>query len=377
MKKKIAFLTTNTLWGGSEVLWTQAVRQLVGQKLAARAAIYYPYDRIAFTGIGTDNVFNLAQRVRPLPLAKRLLNKANGGKYAPADGLEEWLNAEQPGLIVISQGNNVEGFDLMNTCLKLGLPYVTLTHLVVESTWPGLTDERINKLVVLYQRAAQNFFVSLHTQQMNEKMLGTAFSNCSFVHNPFVKGIPGSVPYATVANGVYRAALIGRLETFHKGYDLLFDVLKEEKWKARPVAFSVFGSGPHRQLLNRLIMNHKLENVTLYDHQEDVAEIWRTHHLLVMPSRLEGLSLTLIEAMNFKRVCVVTPVGGTYELVEDGVTGFVAKCVSAEGLDEALERSWHSRQSWEQMGEKAGERIRLLYLEDATAAFVNKLLRYL
>ena len=69
-----------------------------------------------------------------------------------------------------------------------------------------------------------------------------------------------------------------------------------------------------------------------------------------MPSRLEGQSLALIEAMYFGRAAMVTDVGGVKELISDGLNGFIAATASVKDIDEALERAWANRHEWKKMG---------------------------
>ncbi len=371
--KKIIFLSTNNRWGGSEVLWTYAMKELINSKQQVSAGVYYSPEFV--TEVDDALIFNLNNRYLPLTRVQRILNKIKPGRFVAKDALKNWLIAEHPSLVVISQGNNVEGISLMQTCRHLKLKYITLTHLVVESTWPGLNDEKIKLLIDLYEASKKNFFVSSFVKQLHEKMLGYSSTNAEIIHNPFTKKTIEVFSYP--AADVCRIALIGRLETFHKGYDLLLEVLKDEKWKTRPVQFSIYGKGQHKELLQRLINIYKIANVDIYDHNENVDQIWQSHHLLMMPSRLEGQSLTLIEAMYFSRPCLVTNVGGVAELVVDGETGFVATNISVPSIDEALERAWNLRADWEAMGIAAKKHINDRFPVDAVKNFNDKLMLHL
>lgn len=82
-------------------------------------------------------------------------------------------------------------------------------------------------------------------------------------------------------------------------------------------------------------------------------EIWAEHHLLVMPSMLEGMPLTLVEAMICGRPALCSDVGGAGELVADGENGFLAGSPFSGQLAEGLERVWECREKLELMGERA------------------------
>jgi glycosyltransferase involved in cell wall biosynthesis len=88
---------------------------------------------------------------------------------------------------------------------------------------------------------------------------------------------------------------------------------------------------------------------------------------------MEGQSLSLIEAMRFGRAAIVTDVGGTGELVEDGINGFVAAFPDVAYIDDVLERAWNRRGEWEQLGIKARETIEKKHPADAVAFFTKQL----
>jgi glycosyltransferase involved in cell wall biosynthesis len=106
----------------------------------------------------------------------------------------------------------------------------------------------------------------------------------------------------------------------------------------------------------------------------DVESIWKTHHALVLPSRAEGLPISLIEAMMCGRFGIVTNEGGSSEVVEEGRTGFIASCAKVEEFDNAMERAWAVREQWESIGKAAAMAIRIIVPSDPTASFTSRLL---
>jgi glycosyltransferase involved in cell wall biosynthesis len=302
----------------------------------------------------------------------RILRKAGWRLPEIKDRLHMTLKKEKPDIVIISQGNNTEGGRLMKDCINHRTPFITITHLAMQESWPGLNDQMIDELRTLYGLSRRNYFVSLATQRMSEKLLGENTPRAMLIYNPFTKQIPANVAFPPLKDGIYKIALIGRIETYHKGYDLLIEVLKKSKWKERPVEFSIFGKGPHTELLQRSIKQNDIKNLHLQGHQEDIGEIWKTHHLLLMPSRMEGQSLTLIEAMRFRRTAVVTNVGGATELIKEGVNGFIAEYPIQEAIDAALERAWQQRTNWEQLGIKAEKTILEKHPADALDCFFQQ-----
>ena len=67
-------------------------------------------------------------------------------------------------------------------------------------------------------------------------------------------------------------------------------------------------------------------------------DIWAKEQILVLPSRQEGLPIALVEAMMAGRPAVVTDVGGNREVIDEGITGFIAEAPTVCAVSAALER---------------------------------------
>jgi len=87
------------------------------------------------------------------------------------------------------------------------------------------------------------------------------------------------------------------------------------------------------------------------------------------------MPLTIIEAMLCARPVVATNVGGIKEIVEDGVTGFLAPAPTIEGFRSALENMWTRRADLQVMGDTAARAIRRIIPSDPIDIFLNKLLK--
>jgi len=66
-------------------------------------------------------------------------------------------------------------------------------------------------------------------------------------------------------------------------------------------------------------------------------------HVLVMASRVEVLSLAIVEAMLCARPVFATDVAGHAEIIKDGITGFLVDAPTAPSVAKALERLWVAR----------------------------------
>lgn len=375
MAKTICYISVNEIWSGSEVLWSQSARQM----LAAGSPIYI---FTTYSHRETDSlVLAGAKRFQPpgkTTLLKRTLNYAYRrltGNTNTNDAFSSWLIASKPDLVVISQGNNVSGREMMNKCFECKIPYLTITQLVTEFSWLFINDQVIKHLNVLYRNALGNYFVSKNNLHLNNLMLSEPLQNSEVVFNPYNAVLHYKNAYPQTLK--YQVAIVGRLECMHKGLDLLLQVLCEENWRTRDIFFTFYGSGPHDEWISDFISRHQLQNVAIAGHVDNIAQIWQTNHILLMPSRMEGQSLALVEAMYCQRCAIVTNVGGAAEIIENGVTGFIAANPSVKDLNEAMEKAWEFREDWKNMGEAAGLAIRNKYPADPVKFFNEKLLSHL
>lgn len=95
--------------------------------------------------------------------------------------------------------------------------------------------------------------------------------------------------------------------------------------KASPkTRFYLVGDGPLREELELQAKNLGLaEQITFTGFRRDIPELMAKMDVFVLSSLMEGLPITLLEAMALGRPVVVTKVGGMPEVVKDGQTGYL------------------------------------------------------
>jgi glycosyltransferase involved in cell wall biosynthesis len=70
----------------------------------------------------------------------------------------------------------------------------------------------------------------------------------------------------------------------------------------------------------------------------DVSAVWAQAHIAVLPSRREGLPLSLVEAASCGRPLVATDVPGCREIARHGVNAFLVPLNDAAALADAIDR---------------------------------------
>ena len=97
------------------------------------------------------------------------------------------------------------------------------------------------------------------------------------------------------------------------------------------------GDGPLRQELAAFVDRPALKGrVWLAGERNDVADVMRGLDCFVLPSRAEGTSNTILEAMATGLPVIATHVGGNAELIESGMTGTLVPAGSPDPLARAI-----------------------------------------
>jgi glycosyltransferase involved in cell wall biosynthesis len=209
-----------------------------------------------------------------------------------------------------------------------------------------------------------------------EKQIGCAIVNAEIVSNPFNIEFGASLAWPANPNGEVLFACVGRLHPPSKGQDILLEAFAAQDWADRNWHLTFFGEGGMKESLERLVKRLGLGNRITFGGHASVEDIWASNHVLVLPSRYEGLPLVIVEAMLCGRPVVATNVAGA-EVIEDDVVGFLADAPTVGSVAKALERLWERRSEAEQMGKAAALRIRQLVPPDPIKVFSAKIKKLL
>jgi len=130
--------------------------------------------------------------------------------------------------------------------------------------------------------------------------------------------------------------IVARLDPI-KRHDLLlraFLSLDHDRYKLRLL---VVGDGPVRVDLEQLMAGllHS-DKIIFTGERDDINSLYNAIDIFVLPSRNEGISNTILEAMSSGLPVVATSVGGNRELVSEGETGQLILPDSVEAIKNAL-----------------------------------------
>jgi glycosyltransferase involved in cell wall biosynthesis len=101
----------------------------------------------------------------------------------------------------------------------------------------------------------------------------------------------------------------------------------------------VYGEGEYQSTLESLISKHHLEGHFVF--KGSVANLYEIFHLydyMLQPTHMECFSLAILESLSANVPVITTPVGGTEEVIKNGVNGYILPVQSPKKWSAMIEK---------------------------------------
>lgn len=134
---------------------------------------------------------------------------------------------------------------------------------------------------------------------------------------------------------------VGRLQTVKDQVNLVraVAIARSRGGQGSHLRLAVVGDGPQRADVESEIRSAGVGDIVwLAGERSDIPEVMRTFDIFALPSRAEGISNTILEAMASGLPVVATDVGGNAELVVEGRTGSLVPAQDPDAMANALLR---------------------------------------
>lgn len=372
---RIAFVSTifNFPWGGAEKPWTHAAE-------SARAA---GHEVLAVVSPAVAQ----HPRMKALAAAGATLHERTAFSYRPSLGVRvrrafdraaRWsalragLERFKPDSLLLNQGG-VFDFVLEDRLLawtrERRVPVVLYCHCNSEA-W-AVTPETRRRAREVFAWVRATVFVSTHNWRLAERQIGASIPNAVVVQSPTEARLLAEPPPWPTTPSI-ALAVVARMDAHHKGLDLLLLALQAAWGRETDWTLNFHGEGPDAGYLQELAARHELGGrARFHGFSSDIRAVWTQNQALVMPSRHEGCSLSMLEALACGRPVIATDVGGVSDWVTDGVNGFVCAAPTISLLTEMLRRVRQERELLPGMGLAAAR----IYAERRDPAPEKTLLR--
>lgn len=150
---------------------------------------------------------------------------------------------------------------------------------------------------------------------------------------------------------------VGRL-SHEKGNDRLLEACKLLKGEGHVFHLWLVGDGPEREKLMKQVSDLELnDQVSFLGFRENPYPYMRAADVIVTPSRYEGFSTVVTEAMILGKCVVTTPCSGMDELLGDNEFGLITED-SVEGIYQGMKKMLEDAELRAHYAQKAAERGR-------------------
>jgi glycosyltransferase involved in cell wall biosynthesis len=162
---------------------------------------------------------------------------------------------------------------------------------------------------------------------------------------------------------------IGSLQSY-KGFPYLIEACDLLRQKGFPFRCRIIGGGEERPALEKMIASKQLSTqVELLgpQSQDEVLRLLPTAHCYVQPSiitpsgKMEGIPVSLMEALACALPVVATSISGIPELVRPDETGFLVPPADPSALADALSTIWENPQQANRLAQNGRDLVRQSY----------------
>lgn len=318
MKKPIiiAHLIATNFFGGPE-------KQILAQSMRLSREYFYPV-MISYREEATPNSF--LDKSCILDLTIRELKAKNSFDPKVIKDLCSIIRADDIH-ILCAHGYKSNIIGRLATWIT-GIPYIAISRgWTAENTKIRLYE----KLDKLFLHFADHVVAVSHGQREKILSLGVSPEKVSVIHNAInLAEIPDGTPrFIRQQLGVPDDAIIvasaGRLSP-EKNYAGMIEAACEVVKHNPSIYFVIFGEGFLRPELEAKINSAGLNRrFLLPGFRTDLQQVLSEIDIFMLPSFTEGLPNVILEAFAACKPVVATMVGGTPEVVQDGVSGFLAR----------------------------------------------------
>jgi glycosyltransferase involved in cell wall biosynthesis len=235
--------------------------------------------------------------------------------------------------------------------------------------WRGLRFyiEHFSSAIVAVSHAVAAQFHEGRAEVIHDGYLTTAFDRAELQ--------PGEVRKQHGLGDALVVGCVGRIKMRRKGQDFLVAAARVLKTRGLSIKYLIVGSVhpdnlEHLDRLHELIKANDLEkDVILAGEIADPLPAFAAMDVFVLPScDPEPFGNVILEAMGMRKPVIATALGGSPEMVKEGISGFLVEPNNAEQLADRIHCFYRDREAGRRMGEAGRQRLETQFGLMATTA---------
>ncbi|RDU22812.1 glycosyltransferase family 4 protein [Anaerosacchariphilus polymeriproducens] len=183
--------------------------------------------------------------------------------------------------------------------------------------------------------------------------------------------------YSLDTNKSIQIGYAARLEKVQKRVDLFVPLINMLEDKRVNYQLHIAGTGSYEEKLKDYIYRNQLQNKVVmhgFLTKEKMQGFWKNSDIFLNLSDYEGVGLSMLEAMSYGCVPVVTQVAGSVEFITDGVNGYLCQTGNVDQLVSGIMKLETDRENLIKFGEICRKKIELKCSENDYIDYLEQLI---
>lgn len=265
----------------------------------------------------------------------------------------------QPAAIIVQSRD-----DLISATLaakKMHIPVFWLDHMDFRSWVLQNVDQKYKnyigkKILRIAKNVEKIIFISDYERKYFEELISHTkikkLKNLITIKNG---AIDRYAEFEAIEPSPHSLIYLGRLEEY-KGIRELIAGFSQVAEKFPEAKLHIYGTGP----LSDYCQKHSSSQIIYHGFTDESLRKIAESEIFILPSYIEGLSLSLIDATMLGKAIITTNIDGNPEVVEDQRNGLLIPAKDSDALAQAIEKLLSNSK----LVEKFGYQSRLKYLQE-------------
>lgn len=319
-------MNDSNLFGGHEVTAVEAIRYILNFKPDIQISfIYWKHNKRLEERL--NNIKNSKLKMYPIDYEwekiKNLINLLLLLFSLPLPSeikkIKHLIQKTEPDLVIVVQGSvhiSSLGLLLSKKCGYKTISFIPLTHhFQVKGFYSAL-----HYIICQFIYKLPSHFITISENAKQQLIKWNVDSPISVVFygldiNQYkIKNKMISREKLGLSNSKYIIALIGRIQFSHKAQDFLVKTIYLYKDVVKDIQWLIVGDGPDSNKLKSMILERELLNyIKFLPWTSDLSDIYSAIDMLVIPSRIEGIPIVMLEAMYYELPIIASNIDGMAE----------------------------------------------------------------
>ena len=265
----------------------------------------------------------------------------------------------QPAAIIVQSRDDLISASLV--AKKMGIPVFWLDHMDFRSWVLQNVDQKYKnyigkKILRIAKNVEKIIFISDYERNYFEDLI--SHTNIKKLKNLITiknGAIDRYAEFEAIKPSPHSLIYLGRLEEY-KGIRELIAGFSQVAGKFPEAKLHIYGTGP----LSDFCQKHSSSKIIYHGFTDEPLKKISEAEIFILPSYIEGLSLSLIDATMLGKAIIATNIDGNPEVVEDQRNGLLIPAKDSDALARAIEKLLSNPK----LVEKFSHQSRLKYLQE-------------